>query len=255
MIDLHCHILPGIDDGPSSLEGSVELAAAMAGAGVTTVAATPHVRPDFPGVKPSELPGRVSELAAAAPQVSLVQAGEVDVFWAAQASDDELRTVSYGARGTDLLIETPYGALPPIFEDTLFRITARGYRVLLAHPERCPDFRSDPARLSSLVARGALLQVTAAALVGRVPRSGMRRFAADLVRERVAHVIASDAHRADSGRALVPDGVQAASALAPGYAEWMATDAPAAILAGERLPTPPSGRPRRSGLFPRRRFG
>jgi protein-tyrosine phosphatase len=255
VIDLHCHILPGIDDGPAEMSGSVELADAMAAAGVRTVAATPHVRPDFPGVRPAELADRVASLAAAAaPSVSLVQAGEVDVFWAAHASDDELRTVSYGTNGTDLLIETPYGSLPPIFEDTLFRVTARGYRVLLAHPERCPDFRAHPARLSALVARGALLQVTASALVGRVPRSGMRRFAADLVRERVAHVIASDAHRAGSGRALVPEGVAAASRLAGPYAEWMATDAPAAILAGEPLPTPPSGRGR-PGFPVRRRFG
>lgn len=254
MIDLHCHILPGIDDGPAEMAGSVELAEAMAAAGVRTIACTPHVRPDFPGVRPGELGDRVAALAAAVSSVELVRAGEVDVFWAANASDDELRTVSYGARGTDLLIETPYGALPPVFEDTLFRVTARGYRVLLAHPERCPDFRADPSRLSALVERGALLQVTAAALVGRVPRSGMRRFAADLVRERVAHVIASDAHRADSGRALLPDGVAAGARLAGAYAEWMATDAPAAILSGEPLPAPPAG-PRRPGLLTRRRFG
>ena len=253
MIDLHCHILPGIDDGPADMEGSVELAQAMADAGVRTVAATPHIHPNFPDVRPAELAGRAADLQAAAPEVEIVQAGEVDVFWAARASDDDLRAVSFGARGTDLLIETPYGALPPVFEDTLFRITARGYRVLLAHPERSPDLRVDPARLSALVARGALLQVTAAALVGRVPRSGMRRFAADLVRERVAHVIASDAHRAGSGRASVPDGVAAAAAVAPGYAEWMATDAPAEILAGEPLPTPPAGRTRRR--LSRRRFG
>jgi protein-tyrosine phosphatase len=254
VIDLHCHILPGIDDGPDEMGGSVELADSMARAGVRTVAATPHIHPNFPDVQPGELGDRVAALQSAAPSVEFVRAGEVDVFWASRASDDELRAVSYGARGTDLLIETPYGALPPIFEDTLFRITARGFRVLLAHPERCPDFRSDPGRLGALVARGALLQVTAAALVGRVPRSGMRRFAADLVRERVAHVIASDAHRAGSGRALVPEGVAAASVLDPGYAEWMATEAPAAILAGEPLPAPPSARTRRRTLS-RRRFG
>jgi protein-tyrosine phosphatase len=255
VIDLHCHILPGIDDGPDEMAGSVELAEAMAASGVHTVATTPHIHPNFPDVNPAELGDRVAALQAAAPSVQFVRAGEVDVYWASAASDDALREVSYGGAGTDLLIETPYGALPPVFEDALFRITARGFRVLLAHPERCPDFRSHPARLRALVSRGALLQVTAAALVGRVPRSGMRRFAADLVRERVAHVIASDAHRTGSGRALVPEGVAAASAFAPGYAEWMATDAPAAILAGEPLPTPPSGGTRRRGFISRRRFG
>ena len=254
MIDLHCHVLPGIDDGPADMAGSVALAREMADAGVRTLAATPHVRPDHPRVRPAELAERAAALQAEVDGIiEIVPGGEVDVFWAVRASDEDLRAASLGGRGTDLLVETPYSALPPVFEDTLFQLAVRGFRILLAHPERSDAFRTHPARLTALVERGTLLQVTAAALTGRRARSGMRRFAADLVRERVAHVIASDAHRAGSGRALIPEAVAAAQRLAPGYVEWMATDAPAAVLAGEPLPPPPAGRAPRRPLS-RRRF-
>src|SRR5215218_10603286 len=110
MIDLHTHILPGIDDGPRDLEGSVALVAELAAAGVRTVAATPHLRSDYPGVRPAELADRVDALQAEVEDVELVGGGEVDLYWATEASDEDLRLVSYGQRGTDLLVETPYAA-------------------------------------------------------------------------------------------------------------------------------------------------
>src|SRR4051812_41243671 len=116
MIDLHTHVLPGIDDGPADLDGSLELLAAAADEGIVTLAATPHVRPDHPDVIPAELGPRTAELAAAASQagldIELVSGGEVDLNWAQQADDDVLRAASFGGRGHDLLVETPYGELP-----------------------------------------------------------------------------------------------------------------------------------------------
>jgi protein-tyrosine phosphatase len=244
VLDLHAHVLPALDDGPADMAGSISLAAAAENDGVELIAATPHLRHDFPGVRPAELADRVSELSdalgAAGVGVQVVPAGEVDVFWARDADDDTLRLVSYAQRGSDLLVETPYGSLPPVFEDALFDLVVRGYRVLLAHPERCPDFQRDPASLNALVRRGTLLQVTASALAaGRGSRSG--RLARALVREGLAHVIASDAHGdAAPGRPGLRVGVEAASRLAPRRARWMATEAPAAVLAGEPLPPAPT---------------
>ena len=79
----------------------------------------------------------------------------------------------YGGRGNDLLVETPYGELPGIFEDLLFRIRVRGFRILLAHPERNPSFHADPERLERLVDGGTLVQLTASSIVsrGRAQRS------------------------------------------------------------------------------------
>jgi len=258
MIDLHTHVLPGIDDGPADLPGSLALLAAAAEEGTVTLAATPHVRPDHPRVIPAELGARVSELAAAAAaaglDVGLAAGGEVDLLWAQRAADDELRAVSFGQRGHDLLVESPYGPLPERFEDLLFTLSVRGYRILLAHPERNPTFQHDRQRLATLVEHGTLLQVTALSLASTQRRSRSRRLAHDLIKHELAHVIASDAHGGHIPRSGLNAGVEAAARIAPLRAQWMVTDAPAAILAGEPLPSPPSerGGGRRLGRLLRR---
>jgi protein-tyrosine phosphatase len=252
VIDLHSHVLPGVDDGAPDVEAAVALATAAAAAGVTVLAATPHLRADHPRVVASELAGRMQALRDALGQVpiELVGGAEVDIAHALEADADELRLASYGQRGADVLVETPYGVLPPSFEDLLFRIEAHGYRVLLAHPERNRDFQRRPRRLAELVRRGTLVQVTAASLAEGRRGSSTRRFAHALVAEGVAHVIASDDH-GGGWRASLAEGVAAAASTAPERARWMVTEAPAAILAGEPLPSAPADR--RGGLLRRRR--
>ncbi len=253
MIDLHNHILPGIDDGPRDTDGAVELAARAAADGVEVLAATPHVRADYPAVHPEELGDRVEHLRgalqAAGVGVELVCGGEVDIYWAQSATADDLRHVSYGQRGTDLLVETPYGALHDRFEQLLFQLRARGMRLLLAHPERNQAFHQDPKRLADLVRQGVLLQVTASALAS--PKRRTHAFARGLVREGLAHVIASDSHGAGLDRAGLAAGVASLDEVAPRRARWMVTEAPAAILAGEPLPPPPRDRAPRRARWPR----
>ncbi len=246
MIDLHCHLLPAVDDGPATLAESLALASASVQDGVQIVASTPHVRADHPLVVPAELPGRCDELRAALAQrridLEVVCAGEADLAWAMSASDDELRLVSYGGRGTDVLLETPYGLLPPGFEERVFEIfAARDMRVLLAHPERSMTFQNSPGRLKRLVDRGVLVQVTAQSLLRRGSSSRSRSLARALVNEGFAHVIASDAHGL-GGRASLLEAVKAAGRIDRARATWMVEQAPAAVLAGERLGDPPTTR-------------
>jgi protein-tyrosine phosphatase len=244
VIDLHTHVLPGIDDGPRDTAGAIALAARAAADGVRVLAATPHVRADHPDVRPQELGERAEQLRhalrAARVDVEIVAGGEVDIFWAQSATPDDLQRVSYGQRGTDLLVETPYGALSDRFEQLLFQLRAGGLRLLLAHPERSPAFRREPKRLGELVRQGVLLQVTASTLAS--PKRRTHAFARRLVREGLAHVIASDSHGAAIDRAALSAGVAALAQVAPSRARWMVTEAPAAILAGAPLPPPPSDR-------------
>lgn len=255
MHDLHAHLLPGIDDGPADEAAAVEMARAAAADGVRVLAATPHLRRDHPGVVPRELADRVTALQrtldAQGIGLRVVQGGEADVYWASDAGDDALRAGSYGGAGRDLLVETPYGAVPPVFEDLLFGLTVKGYRLLLAHPERSDSFRRHPERLAALVDRGVLVQVTASALAGP-RRSRSRRFADALIREGRAHVIASDGHGAGLGRPPLSAGHEAAAHIDPARARWMVEDAPAAILAGEPLPPMPGTGGRPSGWWRRR---
>lgn len=241
MIDLHCHLLPGIDDGPASLDESAALAAALARDGVRTVAATPHLRADHPDVRPAELAERVAQVRRALDErgisLELVVGGELDMTWAHHASDEELRLVSYGQAGSTLLLETPYGPLPHVFEHVVETLRGRGFRLLLAHPERSPSFQDEPERLERLAADGLLVQLTAMSLVrGR----GSKALAQRLLERGCAHVLASDAHiAAGDGRSSLAEGVEAVARLSPELAEWMVETAPAAILAGEPVGAPP----------------
>ena len=254
MIDLHSHLLPGIDDGPADLDHSLQLAEAAAAQGTRVLAATPHLRADFPDVRPEELEGRCDEIRAAIRdrgiELEVVQGGEVGVQWGVHASDEELRAGSYGGSGRDLLVETPYGALTDGFEQLLLSLKGRGYRLLLAHPENNTHFQRDPDRLRELVRLGVLLQVTARSLIRPDRKKGPRALAELLVSEGVAHVLASDAH---SGHELRPPalgaGAEAAAALVgEARARWMVEDAPAAVLAGTALPEPPPIRSRKRGV-------
>jgi protein-tyrosine phosphatase len=255
VIDLHAHVLPGVDDGPPSPADALELLEAAAREGITTVAATSHVRAQAPSALPRELAPRTAalqeELHRVGIAVELVSGAEVDLAWAGAASDDDLRACTYGGRGTDLLVETPYQALSDGFEETLFGLSVRGFRILLAHPERNPTFQREPRRVAELVARGTLIQVTSLALTSTNRRSRSRRLAERMLAEGVAHVLATDAHRAGGDRPMaIAAGVQAAARItSQARATWMVAEAPAAILAGEPLPRPPAGsRHRRLGL-------
>ncbi len=254
MIDLHCHILCGIDDGPATPDGSMELARSLVADGVRTVAATPHLRSDFPAVVPAELADRCRELQGWIDSegllLTVVPAGEVELSWALEAAEEDLRAVSFGGRGTDLLVETPYGPLPSTFEQLLFQLAVQGMRILLAHPERNPSFQDNPDRLASVVQRGAFLQVTASSLAGSRRGSGSAKLARHLLQSDLAHVIATDSHGAGvAGRSSLGAGLDAARRLVGPRADWMVRAAPAAILEGRPLPAPPPAS--RGGLLRR----
>jgi protein-tyrosine phosphatase len=246
MIDLHAHVLPGIDDGAADLDASRAMLAVAAEDGIRVMAATPHFRDDHPLVHAEATAAACREVEqAAGTSVELVPGGEIDIAWALAAAPDDLRLASYGGRGTDLLIETPYGELPETFEELLFRLRALGFRLLLAHPELSPSFQANPSRLAELVRAGTLVQVTARSLTQERDRA-TRQLAERLVTEGLAHVLASDAHSPGPWRPpVLSEGAAAVEALAPGRGEWMTEAVPAAILGGEPLPAaPPLPRPR-----------
>jgi len=255
MIDLHHHLLPGLDDGPATLAESISAAEDAAADGVRVIAATPHLREDHPGVRPHELASRCEELKGhldeRAIPVDVVSGGEVDLAWAQEASDEDLKSVSYDQRGSDLLIETPYGPLPSTFEALLFAIQVRGYRILLAHPERNPTFREDPARLGALVGRGVLVQVSAGALAGARRGSRSRRLTLWLLERGLCHVIASDSHGPSMSRGSLSTAAAEAERTVGEAARQMVSATPEAILAGEPVSAPGERRSRKWRRFSR----
>jgi protein-tyrosine phosphatase len=257
-VDIHAHVLPGIDDGPSDLEESLALARAAVAAGTTTIAATPHLRPDFPDVHVHELAERCRAVREALERdgisLELISGAEVSLSWALDASDDELRLASYGQHGSDLLIEAPFGQIVGL-DRFLHMLRTKGYRITLAHPERNRYFQSDAAPLRDLVDQGVLVQLNGDSLAGHGGR-GARRLARHLLTSGLAHVIASDGHRGSSWRPVtrLAEGAQGvAEVVGSERAQWMAAAVPAAIVRGDELPEPPAlnKRPRRRGLLRR----
>ena len=236
MIDLHTHILPGIDDGPRDLSGSLQMAEVASRNGITTLVATPHVSEDFPAVDPYEIAGMAREVQAAFAHygipVRVAPGAEVAITRAVDMDDHELRAVTLGGNGRDLLLETPHGPLPSLFAAVARDLQRRGFRITIAHPELSRDLQSDPRLLRALVAEGALVQVTAASLAARWSRRG--RFARRLLRDGLVHVVASDSH---SSEWRPPDLAPARALGAMG--RWLTQTVPAAILAGADVPAPP----------------
>ena len=255
MIDIHFHILPGIDDGPGTLAESVELARAAAAVGTRTIVATPHIREDY-AVDPAALPGAAEAvnvaLRAEGIALRIEPAGEVGITKAMELDDDTLAGLCLGA-GPYLLIESPYIEAHEFLEDTLLSLQGRGFRPVVAHPERSVAFLDNLARARELAGRGILFSVTAGSFSGRFGNT-VRRFAQELFREGLVHNVASDAH----DLRLRPPGLMPAfQALEREFpavldcSSWYVTDVPAAMLAGEDLPPPPVA-PRRRRLLGRR---
>ena len=238
VIDLHCHVLAGIDDGPATIEGSVALAREAAAAGTRTVVATPHVNRRYANDAASILP-KVAELNArlAAEGIELdVRAGaEIAIGRAVELDAEELRGLSLGG-GPWLLVEPPFTPSAAGLDILLLDLQRRGHRLLLAHPERCPAFRRDPHMLRSLVREGLLTSITAGSLAGRFGTE-VRRFTIDLVAEGLVHNVASDFHDLDQrspaiAALLIDGGLEA-------FADWWTHEVPSAILTGAEIPSRP----------------
>lgn len=238
MIDLHCHVLPGIDDGPASIEGSVQLARAAAAAGTRTLVATPHVSWRYPNDS-ATIAGLVDQLSARLAQEGIaleLRAGsEIAMTRLLDIDAGELSLLGFG-EGRWLLVEPPFVPAVAGLNTLLLGLQQRGHRILLAHPERCHAFHRDRVMLESLVGAGVLTSLTAGSLVGRFGER-VRGFALQLVRDGLAHNVASDAHD-HTGRPPSMSAELQRAGLEP-LADWFTQAVPAAILADSRVPPCP----------------
>jgi protein-tyrosine phosphatase len=256
VIDLHSHILPGVDDGPATLEGSLELARAAVAAGTRTILATPHIHTDE-RIDAALVADRLAVLRPALAEegipLEVLPGGEIAIWRLADLGDDALRELALGG-GPYLLVESPFSPQAAAFEPIVLDLLTRGHRVLLAHPERCPAFQRDPMRLERLVEGGVLVQVTAASMTGAFGTTA-KRFTSALLRYGLVHVIASDAHDHVKRPPGLTAGFEALERELPGLGEqraWMTEGVPRAILDGAPLPEQPPP-PRQAGFL--RRLG
>lgn len=249
MIDLHCHVLPAIDDGPRTMEETLALARVAAEQGTTRLVATPHVSPRYPTSAQEMLAG-VSEvnaaLRSAGVALEVLPGAEIAPLSLHRLDGEELTGLRLGG-GPFVLLEAPLTAIGPELEGGIEELKVGGFGVVLAHPERAPSFHRDIERLARLVASGVLCSITAGSLVGRFG-GVVQRFSGALLRRGLVHDVASDAHDALRRSPEIARCLAAAERSLPGLAKqarWLTEHAPAAILAGTPLPAappPPHGR-------------
>jgi protein-tyrosine phosphatase len=251
MVDLHSHILPGLDDGAATLKQSLELARVAEAAGIDTIVATPHIRDDHPfpleliedGLHTLRTALREAEIA-----LQVVGGGELSITKVTELDDETLASLCIGD-GNYLLVESPYTQAPSLLETALFELQVRGFRPVLAHPERSMSFLHDRARLERIVDKGVICSVTAMSLTGAFG-TAVRDYTLRLFTDGLVHNIASDAH--DATRRA--PGFQRALAVlerdldgASADTSWFTEDTGRAIIEGRDLPAGPPiliGRPK-----------
>jgi protein-tyrosine phosphatase len=239
VIDLHSHILAGVDDGARDLSESVEIARAAVADGVSLVAATPHVRHDFP-TTPETMETLVQELrdvlTAAGVALELRTGGEIALDRLDLLSRDDLRRFGLGGNPEYLLLETPYYGWPLDLSLRVTKLRRLGITAVIAHPERNPEVQMQAELLRPLVEQGALVQVTSASIDGRLGAK-TRATARELIDAELVHCVASDAHSPEV-RAI---GMSTAAAAIrdEDIARWLTSDVPGAIAAGTDLPARP----------------
>ncbi|HEX8690080.1 MAG TPA: CpsB/CapC family capsule biosynthesis tyrosine phosphatase [Solirubrobacterales bacterium] len=238
LIDLHCHILPGVDDGALDVRDSAGMARQAAADGIEAICATPHIRHDH-DVRIHEVADRVEavnrRLRDEGVPVTVLTGGEVAATAAEGLSEEELAQVALGGGGWILLEPAP-GPLDQRLLRCVAHLAERGHRSLIAHPER--HLSEDMfERIAELIDAGALVQATADFFLRERMAAGMRALAeAGLI-----HVLSSDAHSSHGGRPVHLSEafaeVATIEAVRP-HLEWMSETAPRAIVAGGELEAP-----------------
>ena len=246
MVDLHAHILPGLDDGPRDLDDALALARAAVAAGTRVLAATPHVNGRFDPA-PAEIAAAVAELEEALEAegipLALKPGAEIAHARLGDLDAETLAAHSLGRRGV-ILLECEPPAERSVEEDVA-ALLDRGHGVLLAHAERCRVFRNDPGMVARLAEAGAFVSVTAGSFAGAFGASA-ERFAFVLLEAGLVDDIASDAHDA---RHRPPDLLAGHRAIgrrlhgARDWGRWLVDESPAALLAGEQPPPAPGPPP------------
>ena len=173
MIDLHTHVLAGVDDGAATIAESLEMLADCVRSGVQAVAATPHVRDDYPttaAVMEHEVATLRRKAEAESIRVEILTGGEISLDRLSTTPTAELRRFGLGGSSRYLLVEFPYYGWPLNFAEQLAALRSNGFQAVLAHPERNDQVQAAPARLEPLVDKGALVQLTAASVAGMLGR-------------------------------------------------------------------------------------
>ena len=239
MIDIHCHILPEMDDGPASLGESLAMCRAAARDGIRIIVAAPHFKPGtYEFTRPTIL-DKIRVLQAAVRQeglnLTILPGAEVTISPEMQAYLAPERGLTING-GRYFLAEFRPLSVPCHWDTFLLSFLASGMTPIIAHPERNAWFINHPEALSTAVQKGLLVQITAASLTGGFGEEA-RDFSFDLLRRSLVHAIASDGHSADLRPPRLAEAVNlAAEVMGKEMARALVTSIPQAIILDRKIP-------------------
>jgi protein-tyrosine phosphatase len=246
MIDLHCHLLPGVDDGAADLGTALAMARIAVDDGIKVIACTPHI---YPGMYDND--GPAIRRAVAELQTRLEEADiplRLTLGADAHIAPDLVAGLRAGRvptlhDGRYFLLEPPHHVAPPRLADTVFDLLAAGYVPVITHPERLSWIEDHYETFVELARKGAWLQVTAGSLTGRFGKAA-RYWAERLLDEGWVHILATDSHGVDRRPPLLAEGQRVAERwLGAGEALHLVETRPQGILDNlqpERLPAAPA---------------
>jgi protein-tyrosine phosphatase len=255
--DIHSHILPGFDDGASDESEFLEMAMVAVKGGTTVMAATPHYDLESPDMQPSEVASAVDDhigiMRSRNIPLNLVPGVEVRInaglYSLAKEEGEALRGLSLGASGKFMLVDLPLFNMPVATDDILFQIQLCGLTPILAHPERNRHLVKHATSIREMVDRGLEMQVNSGSLEGLNGKAA-QRFAKTLLKEGLARLVASDAHK-PRGRSPNLSGAAAIiqRQLGAEAARILLEINPSHVLAGQTPVNAVEERVRRPGLM------
>lgn len=237
MIDVHCHILPEVDDGPQSWDIAIEMCQMAVRDGITHIVATPHANSQFAydRERHSQTLEKLRKVAPDSLQFSL----GCDFHFSYENIEDAIAHPGrYAiADGGYMLIELSNYSIPPAVSETIFRLTsATGLKLILTHPERNPILQARPEMVLDWIKAGCIVQVTASSFTGLWGKVATK--AARWLMDRDAvHVIASDAHNSQRRPPIMSEAVRVVTEWTnDDVAKALVEDNPRAIVTGQTLP-------------------
>lgn len=197
MIDIHHHLLFGLDDGPATIEGSLAMAEMAISEGITHIACSPHAnyrwnyQPEVNAAKTEELRAILGN------RITLGRGCDFHMSYD-NVADAIAHPTKYTLNGKNyLLIELPDFALPPNLPETYYELRLAGMTPILTHPERNLTLQKQPEKIADWLRSGMIVQITSGSLTGRFGKTA-ERMAHKLLEDRWVHFIATDAHDTDS---------------------------------------------------------
>ena len=242
MIDIHSHILPGLDDGASTWEDSLQMARLAVEDGIRTMVASPHLfknrTVNLAEINhKDEILNKITEfkqkLLTAAIDLEILPGCDFPLSFESLQLLDEGRVFTINDGRRYLLLELPDASLPPATEEICFRLQSNGLTPIITHPERHFVFQEMPKKLERLLDLGCLAQITGASLIGGFGRQ-VARISREMMRKGYIHLLASDAHDTKRRPPLLGQALKEASSLVgKDQALAMVTVIPEKIIRGE----------------------